>query len=146
MRPQFWDLPLAELSAAEWEALCDGCGKCCLNKIEYEDDGSVDFTCVACRMLDGQSCQCSSYPNRHDFVPDCIVLTPGKLDEISWWLPATCAYRLRAEGKPLYPWHHLISGDRDAIHRAGMSVQGRTVSELDVDEDDWDRYVIEDLS
>ena len=91
MRPQFWDLPLAELSAAEWEALCDGCGKCCLNKIEYEDDGSVDFTCVACRLLDGQSCQCSSYPNRHDFVPDCIVLTPGKLDEISWWLPATCA-------------------------------------------------------
>ena len=146
MRPQFWDLPLAELSAAEWEALCDGCGKCCLNKIEDEDDGSVDFTCVACRLLDGQSCQCSSYPNRHDFVPDCIVLTPGKLDEISWWLPATCAYRLRAEGKPLYPWHHLISGDRDAIHRAGMSVQGRTVSELDVDEDDWDRYVIEDLS
>ena len=146
MRPQFWDLPLAELSAAEWEALCDGCGKCCLNKIEYEDDGSVDFTCVACRLLDGQSCQCSSYPNRHDFVPDCIVLTPGKLDEISWWLPATCAYRLRAEGKPLYPWHHLISGDRDAIHRAGMSDQGRTVSELDVDEDDWDRYVIEDLS
>lgn len=146
MRHQFWDLPLAELSAAEWEALCDGCGKCCLNKIEYEDDGSVDFTCVACRLLDGQSCQCSSYPNRHDFVPDCIVLTPGKLDEISWWLPATCAYRLRAEGKPLYPWHHLISGDRDAIHRAGMSVQGRTVSELDVDEDDWDRYAIEDLS
>ena len=146
MERRFWELPLAELSAAEWEALCDGCGKCCLNKIEYEDDGSVDFTCVACRLLDGQSCQCSSYPNRHDFVPDCIVLTPGKLDEISWWLPATCAYRLRAEGKPLYPWHHLISGDRDAIHRAGMSVQGRTVSELDVDEDDWDRYAIEDLS
>ena len=146
MERRFWELPLAELSAAEWESLCDGCGKCCLNKIEYEDDGSLDFTCVACKLLDGNSCLCSSYPNRHDYVPDCVVLTPDKLSEISWWLPATCAYRLRAEGKPLYPWHHLISGDRDAIHRAGMSVQGRTVSELDVSEDDWDQYVIEDLS
>ena len=146
MRERFWELPLDELEPAEWETLCDGCGKCCLNKIEYEDDGSLDFTCVACKLLDGESCLCSSYPNRHDFVPDCVVLTPDKLAEISWWLPATCAYRLRAEGKPLYPWHHLISGDRDAIHRAGMSVQGRTVSELDVDEDDWDRYAIEDLS
>ena len=146
MERRFWELPLAELSAAEWESLCDGCGKCCLNKIEYEDDGSLDFTCVACKLLDGESCLCSSYPNRHDFVPDCVVLTPDKLSEISWWLPATCAYRLRAEGKPLYPWHHLISGDPEAVHRAGVSVRGRTVSEADVPEEDWDRYVIEDLS
>ena len=146
MRPRFWELPLDELEPAEWEALCDGCGKCCLNKIEYEDDGSLDFTCVACKLLDGDSCLCSSYPNRHDFVPDCVVLTPDKLAEISWWLPATCAYRLRAEGKPLYPWHHLISGDPESIHRAGVSVRGRTVSEADVPEEDWDRYVIEDLS
>ena len=146
MRPRFWEVPLAELSAAEWEALCDGCGKCCLNKIEYEDDGSVDFTRVACRLLDGQSCRCSSYPNRHDFVPDCVVLTPQKLRDIAWWLPATCAYRLRAEGKPLYDWHHLISGDPEAIHRAGASVRGWTVSELAVTEDEWDQYVIEDLS
>lgn len=146
MRERFWELPLDELSAAEWEALCDGCGKCCLNKIEYEDDGSLDFTCVACKLLDGDSCLCSSYPNRHDYVPDCVVLTPDKLSEISWWLPATCAYRLRAEGKPLYPWHHLISGDPESIHRAGVSVRGRTVSEADVPEEDWDRYVIEDLS
>ena len=146
MRERFWELPLDELEPAEWEALCDGCGKCCLNKIEYEDDGSLDFTCVACNLLDGDSCLCSSYPNRHDFVPDCVVLTPDKLAEISWWLPATCAYRLRAEGKPLYPWHHLISGDPESIHRAGVSVRGRTVSEADVPEEDWDRYVIEDLS
>ena len=146
MERRFWELPLAELSAAEWESLCDGCGKCCLNKIEYEDDGSLDFTCVACKLLDGNSCLCSSYPNRHDYVPDCVVLTPDKLSEISWWLPATCAYRLRAEGKPLYPWHHLISGDPESIHRAGVSVRGRTVSEADVPEEDWDRYVIEDLS
>ena len=146
MRERFWELPLDELEPAEWEALCDGCGKCCLNKIEYEDDGSLDFTCVACKLLDGDSCLCSSYPNRHDFVPDCVVLTPDKLAEISWWLPATCAYRLRAEGKPLYPWHHLISGAPESIHRAGVSVRGRTVSEADVPEEDWDRYVIEDLS
>ena len=146
MRDRFWELPLDDLSAAEWEALCDGCGKCCLNKIEYEDDGGVDFTRVACRLLDGESCRCSSYPNRHDFVPDCVVLTLPKLAEISWWLPATCAYRLRAEGKPLYAWHHLISGDPESIHRAGASVRGWTVSELSVTEDEWDQYVIEDLS
>ena len=146
MRERFWELPLDELEPAEWEALCDGCGKCCLNKIEYEDDGSLDFTCVACKLLDGESCLCSSYPNRHDFVPDCVVLTPDKLAEISWWLPATCAYRLRAEGKPLYPWHHLISGSTETVHEAGVSVRGWTVSELSVTEDDWEDHIIEDLS
>ena len=146
MRARFWDLPLKSLSRAEWEALCDGCGKCCLNKIEYEDTGELAFTRVACRLLDGESCQCSSYPNRHDFVPDCVVLTPKKLQQIAWWLPSTCAYRLRAEGKPLYDWHYLISGDRESVHRAGASVRGWTVSELSVTEDDWDDYIIEDLA
>ncbi|ARC38390.1 YcgN family cysteine cluster protein [Paracoccus yeei] len=146
MRERFWELPLKSLKPDEWEALCDGCGKCCLNKIEYEDTGELAFTRVACKLLDGQTCQCSSYPNRHDFVPDCIVLTPKKLKEIAWWLPATCAYRLRAEGKPLLPWHYLISGDRESVHRAGASVRGWTVSELTVTEDDWDDYIIEDQS
>ncbi|MDQ7262353.1 YcgN family cysteine cluster protein [Paracoccus sp. PS-1] len=146
MRPRFWELPLASLDQQEWEALCDGCGKCCLNKIEYEDTGELAFTRVACRLLDGQSCQCMSYANRHDFVPDCVVLTPKKLKDIAWWLPSTCAYRLRAEGKPLYDWHYLISGDRESVHRAGASVRGWTVSELTVTEDDWDEYIIEDLA
>ncbi|CAM3863293.1 YcgN family cysteine cluster protein [Paracoccus yeei] len=146
MRERFWELPLKSLKPDEWEALCDGCGKCCLNKIEYEDTGELAFTRVACKLLDGQTCQCSSYRNRHDFVPDCIVLTPKKLKEIAWWLPATCAYRLRAEGKPLLPWHYLISGDRESVHRAGASVRGWTVSELTVTEDDWDDYIIEDQS
>ncbi|AXC51344.1 YcgN family cysteine cluster protein [Paracoccus suum] len=145
MRERFWELPLADLTRPEWEALCDGCGKCCLNKIEYEDTGEVAFTRVACRLLDGHTCACSSYPNRHDYVPDCVVLTSEKLAEIDWWLPSTCAYRLRAKGKPLYDWHHLICGDRQAVHRAGASVQGWTVSELTVTEDDWDEYIIEDL-
>ena len=146
MRARFWELPLAELDKAEWEALCDGCGKCCLNKLEFEDTGELAFTRVACKLLDDQTCQCTSYANRHDFVPDCVVLTPRKLREIAWWLPATCAYRLRAEGKPLYDWHYLVSGDRESIHRAGMSVRGWTISELTVTEDDWEDYIIEDLS
>lgn len=146
MRARFWEMPLKNLDREEWEALCDGCGKCCLNKIEYEDTGELAFTRVACRLLDGESCQCSSYPNRHDFVPDCVVLTPKKLKQIAWWLPATCAYRLRAQGKPLYDWHYLISGDRESIHHAGASVRGWTVSETSVTEDDWDEYIIEDLS
>ncbi|WP_028725634.1 MULTISPECIES: YcgN family cysteine cluster protein [Paracoccus] len=146
MRPKFWELPLKDLTRPEWEALCDGCGKCCLNKIEFEDTDELAFTRVACKLLDGQTCQCSSYPNRHDFVPDCVVLTPAKLDEISWWLPGTCAYRLRSEGKPLHDWHHLISGDPEAVHRAGESVRGWTVNELSVDEDDWEDHIIEDLT
>ncbi|MDT1061052.1 YcgN family cysteine cluster protein [Paracoccus sp. CPCC 101403] len=146
MRERFWELPLNRLKPDEWEALCDGCGKCCLNKIEYEDTGELAFTRVACKLLDGHSCQCSNYAERHKFVPDCIVLTPKKLKEIAWWLPATCAYRLRSEGKPLYPWHYLISGDRESVHQAGISIRDRTVSELTVTEDDWDDYIIEDLA
>lgn len=145
MRARFWEMPLDALTRPEWEALCDGCGKCCLNKIEYEDDGSLDFTRIACRLLDGETCRCRSYANRHDFVPDCVVLTPEKLAEIAWWLPKSCAYRLRAEGQALPEWHHLISGDPQAIHRAGASVQGWTVSELDVAEDDWEDHVIAEL-
>ena len=145
MRPKFWELPLDDLTRPEWEALCDGCGKCCLNKIEFEDTDELAFTRVACKLLDGESCRCSSYANRHDFVPDCVVLTPAKLAEIAWWLPGTCAYRLRAEGKALPEWHHLRSGDPEAVHRAGESVRGWTVNELTVDEDDWEDHIIEDL-
>lgn len=145
MRPRFWELPLADLARDEWEALCDGCGKCCLNKIEYEDTGELAFTRVACKLLDGESCRCTSYPNRHDYVPDCVVLSPAKLENIAWWLPSTCAYRLRAENKPLFGWHHLISGDPESVHRAGVSVRGWTVSELTVTEDEWDEHIVEDL-
>lgn len=146
MRPRFWELPLAKLDPEEWEALCDGCGKCCLNKLEFEDPPELVFTRVSCRLLDGHACQCTSYANRHDYVPDCVVLTPKKLKEVAYWLPATCAYRLRHEGKPLENWHYLISGDRETIHRAGISMRDRTISEVEVDEYDWEDYMIEDLS
>lgn len=129
LRPRFWELPLRKLTQPEWEALCDGCGKCCLNKIEYEDTGELAFTRIACKLLDGQSCQCSNYANRHQFVPECVVLTPAKVRETAYWLPSTCAYRLRHEGRALYKWHYLISGDREAVHRAGVSVvAGRSTS------------------
>lgn len=146
MRPRFWERPLADLAPAEWEALCDGCGKCCLNKIEDEDTGEVAFTRVACRLLDSDTCRCSSYANRHDYVPDCVVLTPKKLPQIAYWLPRTCAYRLRHEGKPLPDWHPLRTGDPETTHQAGESVRGWTVSELTVTEDDWEDLLIEDLS
>lgn len=145
MRERFWELPLDELDAEEWEALCDGCGKCCLNKIEYEDTGELVFTRVACRLLDGETCRCTAYADRHRYVPECVVLNPATLAEIAWWLPSTCAYRLRAEGKPLYDWHHLISGDPRSVHRAGASVQGWTISELTLAEDDWEEHIIETL-
>lgn len=146
MRKDFWDMPLDELTPKEWEALCDGCGKCCLNKLEFEDNNELAFTRVACKLLNSDTCQCNSYKNRHDYVPECVVLNPAKLKEIAYWLPATCAYRLRHEGRPLYKWHYLISGDRDAVHRAGVSVRGWTVSEAEIPEEDWEDYIIEDLS
>ncbi len=146
MRARFWELPLTELDREEWEALCDGCGKCCLNKLQYDDNDELVFTCVSCKLLDPQTCRCTSYTNRHDYVPECVVLTPDKIAEIAWWLPATCAYKLRAEGKPLADWHPLVSGDPESVHRAGISMRGRVVSERDVPEEDWEDYVIEDLA
>ncbi len=146
MRPRFWELPLKQLDSKEWEALCDGCGKCCLNKLEFEDTEELAFTRVACRLLDGETCRCTRYETRHRYVPECVSLTPEKIAGISYWLPATCAYRLRHEGKPLYDWHYLISGDPEAVHRAGVSVRGWTLSEAEIPEEDWEDYIIEDLS
>jgi uncharacterized cysteine cluster protein YcgN (CxxCxxCC family) len=144
LTPRFWETkPMAKLNQQEWEALCDGCGKCCLNKLE-DDDGTVAMTRVACRLLDNESCLCSNYKNRHQFVPECIVLTPKTILENLYWLPLTCGYRLVHEGRPLYDWHPLISGDPASVHQAGVSVQGMTIPEFEVDEDDWDDHIIEE--
>lgn len=128
LRSRFWELPLAELSQDEWEALCDGCGRCCLHKVEYEDSGEIEETNVACRLLDTQTAQCMDYKNRKSFVPDCLRLTLKLVDDISW-LPSTCAYRRRADGQALPRWHYLLSGERDGVIRAGVSVARRVVSE-----------------
>ncbi|UAK24639.1 YcgN family cysteine cluster protein [Sphingomonas nostoxanthinifaciens] len=131
---RFWEeKPLAKLSRPEWESLCDGCGKCCLHKLEDEETGEVFPTNVACRLLDRKNAQCSDYRNRRTFVPDCVRLTPAKLEELEW-LPSTCAYRLVAAGEPLPDWHYLISGSRETVHQAGMSTRGWTVSEDDAGE------------
>jgi uncharacterized cysteine cluster protein YcgN (CxxCxxCC family) len=124
----FWEKPLAALSRAEWEALCDGCGKCCLHKVEDADTGEVHATNVTCKLLDRHSGRCSNYRSRLAFVPDCIRLNARSVGKLGW-LPSTCAYRLRAAGEALPEWHYLICGDREAVHRAGMSVRGWTVSE-----------------
>lgn len=145
VRAKYWEtVPLKAMNPAEWEALCDGCGKCCLNKIEYEDTGEVDYTRVACKLLDGESCQCSNYAKRRDFVPDCVQLSPKTLPKIAYWLPKTCAYRLLHQGDPLPDWHPLLTGDPESTHRAGVSVRGWTIPEYEVDEDDWEDYVIEE--
>ena len=128
MRPRFWELPLTALNREEWEALCDGCGKCCLHKLEDEEDGKLHPTNVACRLLDRTTCRCTNYKERRAFVPDCVRLNAHNVDKLEW-LPMTCAYRLRNEGKPLFDWHYLISGDRESVHAAGMSVRGWTASE-----------------
>ena len=130
MTDKFWEKPLSELSRAEWEALCDGCGKCCLHKVEDEMTGAIHATNVACKLLDRVSCQCSNYRGRKAFVPDCVRLTSELVGKLAW-LPSTCAYRLRSEGKPLADWHYLVSGDPETVHRAGISVRGWTISETD---------------
>jgi len=145
LRPKFWEkVALKNLTAKEWEALCDGCGKCCLNKLEDEESGEVVFTRVACRLLDDQTCRCGQYDIRKQFVPECVVLTPKTLPDVAYFMPATCAYRLLHEGKPLYDWHPLISGTPESVHEAGQSVRGWTVPEFEISEEDWEDYVIEE--
>lgn len=145
MRPRFWEtVPLAQMTPREWEALCDGCGKCCLNKLEDADTGEIAYTNVACRLFDDSTCRCGNYEIRKTLVPECVVLTPANLSETSVWMPKSCAYRRIAEGRGLAPWHYLICGDREAVHRAGVSVQGRTVPEWAVPEEDWEDHVIEE--
>jgi uncharacterized cysteine cluster protein YcgN (CxxCxxCC family) len=122
----FWQRKsLAEMTDSEWESLCDGCGRCCLVKLEDADDSSrTFFTDVGCRLLDGDSCRCRDYPNRTAKVKDCVRLTPRNINRIVW-LPPTCAYRLLADGGDLYWWHPLVSGDPETVHEAGISVRGR---------------------
>lgn len=124
----FWERPLASLSDAEWEALCDGCGQCCLHKLEDADTGAIYETNVACRLLDVTTARCTDYPNRKARVPDCLQLTRETAGTLAW-LPETCAYRLRANGEPLPDWHYLVSGSREGVVAAGVSVAGRAIGE-----------------
>ena len=139
-RPFWRHKTLDQLNRLEWESLCDGCGLCCLLKLEDDETGEVEYTDLACRLLDCESCRCTDYPNRQRHVEDCIGLTPEGVGS-TYWLPPTCGYRLVDEGRDLYWWHHLISGDRDTVHQAGISARGRVVSEEDCKDDVFDRIV-----
>jgi uncharacterized cysteine cluster protein YcgN (CxxCxxCC family) len=138
---RFWEgRALSELTREQWERLCDGCGRCCLVKLEDDDTGEVEYTSVACRHLDLESCRCRRYGVRWELAEDCMILTPDTLVELDW-LPTTCAYRLLAANQPLPSWHPLLTGDPGSVHRAGISLRGRAISEDYVHEDDLDDFV-----
>lgn len=138
----FWQTKkLSEMNNEEWEALCDGCGKCCLHKLEDEDSGDIYYTDVACKHLDLKLCRCQSYTKRHELVQDCISIHKMAPDQY-FWLPDTCAYRLLSENRPLFKWHPLVSGSVSSVREAGISVLGRVVNESSVDVSDMEEHVI----
>ncbi|MGM0584959.1 MAG: YcgN family cysteine cluster protein [Pseudomonadota bacterium] len=149
LRPGFWrDAPLSDLSREEWEALCDGCGRCCLLKLEDEDTGELAYTDVHCRLYDPAACRCGNYALRKVLVPGCVVLTPDNIHDIKDWMPVTCAYRLLAEGRDLPEWHPLVCGDPDGPRRAGVAADGRNPPgplspEWEVDEEDLPDHAVE---
>lgn len=141
----FWKTKnLAEMTPEEWESLCDGCAKCCLFKLQFEDSGEIAYTNVVCRFLDKARCRCTVYSERTRLVPTCLKVTPENIADLQW-MPKTCAYRLIAEGKDLEPWHPLVSGDPATVHQAGISIRGKTIDESLVDMDnELEDYIIEE--
>jgi len=138
----FWQSKrLHEMTPTEWDSLCDGCGQCCMNKLEDEDTGEVYHTDLVCQYMDTDTCGCTVYPERLEKVPGCTLITPQTLPDYHW-LPYTCAYRTLADGRPLADWHPLRSGDSQSVHDAGVSVRGKVVSEAAVAEQDWEEHII----
>jgi len=141
----FWKTKtLRQMSSSEWEALCDGCGKCCLIKLIDDLTDDLHYTTVACKLLDCDSCRCGDYNNRKKLVEDCVILSPRLVEELHW-MPSTCAYRLIYEGKDLYWWHPLVSGNPNTVHEAGISVKGRAISEREVKDSELPNYINEFL-
>ncbi|PHS17522.1 MAG: hypothetical protein COA86_09525 [Kangiella sp.] len=141
---RFWEtIPFDQLDQKQWESLCDGCGQCCAHKLQDDETEEVFLTNVVCQYLDHQTCHCSVYENRHQYVPDCIKITPENAKTLNW-IPETCAYRLVANGKPLPEWHPLVVGDRASTKQANMTILNKVISEEDVEMDDLEDYLVED--
>lgn len=141
--PPFWERKtLEEMTREEWESLCDGCAKCCLNKLESDKTGEVYYTNVACKLLNNRTCRCLSYENRRQLVPGCAILIPENVRKFHW-LPETCAYSRLARGKDLYKWHYLISGKSDLVHKLGISVKNKTISETDIQPGELPLHVVD---
>ncbi len=132
---------MEQMNKQEWESLCDGCGKCCCIRMEDEDTGAIYVTDVSCKLFNKDTCRCGDYKNRTIHVPDCVQLTAQNAGVLKW-MPHTCAYRLIANGQDLFDWHHLVSGSKQTIHDVGMSVQGATYNEVDIDEDDHQKHIV----
>ena len=142
MKP-FWETKqLHELNSVEWESLCDGCAKCCVHKLQVEETGQVHYTCVACRLLDVNTCRCTNYANRYELVPECAVLSPDQ-PELFEWMPETCAYRLMHEGKSLPDWHPLITGNPQSVHAHGASARKKLIPEFLADEEHLEKYIVD---
>lgn len=138
----FWETKkLTEMSKEEWESLCDGCAKCCLQKLEDEDTGEVYYTEIVCRYLDRENCSCTEYQQRHELVPNCVWLKPEDVEEFHW-LPETCAYRRISEGKKLPKWHYLVSGDKKMIHKRNHSMRRKGIPDDKIPEDQWEDHII----
>lgn len=145
-RQTWWQQPLSSLNQSQWEKLCDGCGKCCLHKLQDEDTGKVHFTAVACNLLNTDTVRCSCYADRAQRNPDCLIITPATLGQLVDWLPATCAYRLRFFGQKLFAWHPLLSANADSVEVAGHSVRHRIIKEQDVaTNQDWQELILLDV-
>jgi uncharacterized cysteine cluster protein YcgN (CxxCxxCC family) len=142
LRNKFWErYPLNKLSKVEWEALCDNCGKCCLIKLKDINTEQIHYTNIACRLLDEKSCHCKDYKHRQSLVKNCINLNPKAMNKNSKWMPSTCAYRLLHEGKTLFKWHPLISGNNQTVHSSGNSVKNKTFKENEIPVDKWENFV-----
>ena len=138
---KFWKTtPLDQLDQGQWESLCDGCGKCCVIKLEDAETSEVHYTDVSCKLLDCQTAKCTKYAERKTHVPDCVLLTPDNLNMLSW-MPKSCAYRLIHENKNLPDWHPLVTGNPDSTRLAGHSVAARVISEAEIDDDDLINHI-----
>ncbi|MEO1089262.1 MAG: YcgN family cysteine cluster protein [Pseudomonadota bacterium] len=143
LRHRFWEsVTLAAMTSEEWEALCDGCAKCCLVKLEDADDGIVYFTDIHCHLLDSAVCRCRDYARRNERVAGCVRVRQDRPERLAW-LPTSCSYRRLAEGRGLPGWHHLITGDRASVHEAGASIRGRATDEVAVPVDEFEDHLVD---